>query len=217
MLLVIDVDPRAFRWFRTSIRRLPETRIHRTPRGGYDLVYRLPLPPAPLLGSSASRLAPGVDTHGQGGYVIWPPSRGYEVVYEAEVARLPKWILRRLTVEPRRSARRRAQYVSHGQQRLEALANFVVHSRQGEPNERTFWAACRAGEVVSAGKIGEHEAMAAIAHAAMATGLDAVEAWQTAKGGVQQRGRTDTSRCAGNWDSTAVTLPRKGPTEAQIG
>ena len=170
MLLVIDVDPVAIRWFRTSIKRFPATRMHRTPRGGYHLIYRLPLPPAPLLGSSAGRLAPGVDTLGEGSYVIWPPSPGYEMVHEAEVARLPKWIVRRLTMEPKRP--RRAEYVSLGQQRLEALANFVVHSRRGEPRERAFWAACQAAEVVEAGKVGEQEARATIARAAMAAGVD---------------------------------------------
>ena len=82
MLLVIDVDPSAFRWFRTKLQRFPATCMHRTPRGGYQLVYRLPLPPAPILGSSSGKIALGVNTHGQGGYVIWPPSDGYEVVQE---------------------------------------------------------------------------------------------------------------------------------------
>jgi Bifunctional DNA primase/polymerase, N-terminal len=170
MLLVIDVDPKALLWFRPRVRRFPVTRMHQTPRGGWHLVYRLPLPPAPLLGSSAGRLAPGVDTRGEGGYVIWPPSDGYGVVHEGEVARLPKWIVRRLTMALRRP--RRAEYVSIGQQRVEALANFVVHSRRGEPAARALWAASQAREVVEAGKIGEREARATIARAAMAAGVD---------------------------------------------
>ena len=109
-------------------------------------------------------------THGQGGYVIWPPSDGYEVVHEGEVARLPSWIVRRLMMAPRRP--RRAEYVSVGQQRLEALANFVVHSRRGEPAARALWAASQAREVVEAGKVGEQEARATIARAAMAAGVD---------------------------------------------
>lgn len=187
MLLVIDVDPRAFRWFRTKLQRFPPTRMHRTPRGGYHLVHRLPLPPAPLLASSAGKLAPAVDTHGEGGYVIWPPSPGYEVVHEAEVARLPSWIVHRLTMERRRP--RRAEYVSIGQRRLEVLANFVVHSRQGELGARALRAACLAGQVVEAGKVGEREALAAIARAAMAIGLEELDAWRAAQDGMQ-RGRT---------------------------
>jgi len=111
-----------------------------------------------------------VDTRGEGGYVIWPPSDGYGVVHEGEVARLPKWIVRRLTMALRRP--RRAEYVSIGQQRVEALANFVVHSRRGEPAARALWAASQAREVVEAGKIGEREARATIARAAMAAGVD---------------------------------------------
>jgi Bifunctional DNA primase/polymerase, N-terminal len=170
MILAVDVDPRALLWFRHRVRRFPLTRMHQTPRGGWHLVYRLPLPPAPLLGSSAGRLAPGVDTRGEGGYVIWPPSDGYGVVHEGEVARLPKWIVRRLTMALRRP--RRAEYVSIGQQRVEALANFVVHSRRGEPAARALWAASQAREVVEAGKVGEREARATIARAAMAAGVD---------------------------------------------
>jgi hypothetical protein len=170
MLLVIDVDPRALLWFRPRVRRFSLTRMHQTPRGGWHLLYRLPLPPAPLLGSSSGKIAPGVNTHGQGGYVIWPPSPGYEVVHEAEIARLPSWIVHRLTMERRRPRRR--EYVNLGQQRLEALENFVVHSRRGEPAARLLWAASQAREVVEAGKVGEREASATIARAAMAAGVD---------------------------------------------
>ena len=106
MILAVDVDPRALLWFRHRVRRFPLTRMHQTPRGGWHLVYRLPLPPAPLLGSSAGRLAPGLDTHGEGSYVIWPPSPGYEVVVhpQTEIVPLPAWILRRLTMAPKAPA-----------------------------------------------------------------------------------------------------------------
>jgi len=67
---------------------------------------------------------------------------------------------------------RRAEYVSIGQQQLAVLANFVVHSRRGEPRERAFWAACQAAEVVEAGKVGGPEASATIVRAAMAAGVD---------------------------------------------
>ena len=189
MILAVDVDPRALLWFRHRVRRFPLTRMHQTPRGGWHLVYRLPLPPAPLLGSSAGRLAPGLDTRGEGSYVIWPASPGYEVVVhpQTEIVPLPAWILRRLTMAPWRP--RRAECVSLGQQRLEALANFVVHSRRGEPAARSLWAASQAREVVEAGKIGEREAMAAIIRAAQQAGLGASEAVEAATGGIQ-RGRT---------------------------
>jgi hypothetical protein len=169
MIFVIGVDSRAFTWFRNKILKFPETLTHRTPCG-YQLIFKLPLPPVPILGSSTEKIAPGVSTHGQNDFVIWPPSDGYEVVHEGEVARLPNWIVRRLTMALRRP--RRAEYVSIGQQRLAVLANFVVHSRRGEPRERAFWAACQAAEVVEAGKVGGPEASATIVRAAMAAGVD---------------------------------------------
>jgi Protein of unknown function (DUF1254) len=48
MLVGIDVDPVGMFWLRNNLRRLNETLSHRTPRGGYHLIYKLPLPPYPV-------------------------------------------------------------------------------------------------------------------------------------------------------------------------
>jgi Bifunctional DNA primase/polymerase, N-terminal len=207
MILVIDIDPVGVRWFRTSIKRFPETRVHHTRRGGYHLIYRMPLPPTPLMGNSAGKLASGVDTRGEGGYVIWPPSPGYEAVHEAEIAPLPRWTINRLTRKSKGESVRQ-RYTSTGEVHLDRLTAFVVHSRQGERNERAFWAACRAGEAVAAGKISESMAISAIAKAAQATGLPDLEAWRTARSGVRrQTGLYLTRSCEASHGPPA----RKGP------
>ena len=108
------------------------------------------------------------------------------MVREAEVAALPEWIVRRLTMAPRRP--RRTEYISIGQQRLNAMANFVVHSRRGEPAVRALWAASQAREVVEPGKLGEREAMTAIIHAAQQAGLGASKAVEATTRGIQRGG-----------------------------
>lgn len=75
-LLVLDVDPEGLDHWPAFARSLPDLeRLHdktltvRTPRGGFHM-YMAGTGP-----SSASRLAPGIDTRGAGGYVVAPPSR----------------------------------------------------------------------------------------------------------------------------------------------
>jgi Bifunctional DNA primase/polymerase, N-terminal/Primase C terminal 1 (PriCT-1) len=71
----------------------------RTPRGGYHLWYRATEP----VRNSASKVAPGIDIRGTGGYIITPPSvvadRVYEWIHppaETEIAAAPDWLLERL-------------------------------------------------------------------------------------------------------------------------
>ena len=72
---------------------LPETREHRTARGGRHLFFA---DPDRTLRNSASKLGPKLDTRGGNGYVVIPPSTfeggSYEVISDLPVARLPAFV-----------------------------------------------------------------------------------------------------------------------------
>ncbi len=88
---VLDLDYRhgAGEWEETNAARLPETRIHQTQSGGRHYLFRH----APGVRNTAGKVGPGVDVRGEGGYVIMPPSAGYSVVDDAEIAEWPDWLL----------------------------------------------------------------------------------------------------------------------------
>jgi putative DNA primase/helicase len=66
---VVDVDPDGTEWLEKKRKYLPITRIHKTPRGQH-LLFKY----VPGAGCSTSKVAPGVDVRGDGGYIIWWPS-----------------------------------------------------------------------------------------------------------------------------------------------
>jgi hypothetical protein len=72
-LFVTDIDSgrhaSAGEWHQQNLPRL-QTRVHRTESGGLHLLFHH----HPGLRNSQSRLAHGVDTRGEGGYVIWWPA-----------------------------------------------------------------------------------------------------------------------------------------------
>jgi len=67
--------------------RLPETRIHKTARGGLHLFYRSETE------WPNTKPRDGVEVKGEGGYVIVPPSRGYTEVSDAPAAKAPPALL----------------------------------------------------------------------------------------------------------------------------
>src|SRR3954451_22609691 len=70
----------------------PPTRVHRTASGGLHLLFT---PPEHVeIRNSQSRVAPGVDVRGEGGYVIVPPSPGYEVLADLPPVAVPCWLIR---------------------------------------------------------------------------------------------------------------------------
>jgi Bifunctional DNA primase/polymerase, N-terminal len=184
-IAAVDIDPQGLPWMRARLARnsLPQTRIHRTPRGGYHLLYRYP---AAGLHNSASKLSWGVDMRGLGGYIIVPPSAGYAIVDECEPTAFPRWILAALKrIDAAAEARIEREARGNGPLKIEALARFVGNSRQGERNNCLFWAAARAGE----NGLGTDELVAA----AEAIGLPKKEAVTTAWSGAR-RGRRDGPR-----------------------
>jgi bifunctional DNA primase/polymerase-like protein len=72
LIVAITVEAPAMRWFRHSFMRFPETRVHRVPDGGVNLLYKMPPPPIPILQCSYGKLARGVDVLGEGGSIVWP-------------------------------------------------------------------------------------------------------------------------------------------------
>lgn len=90
-LFVIDIDPGADPDF---YKRLPETYIVRTPRGGYHYYFEGSGP------TTVSKLEKNVDTRGEGGYVLVDPSRVdgnfYITEDESPNAPIPDWVAEKL-------------------------------------------------------------------------------------------------------------------------
>lgn len=172
-LSVVDIDPQAVLWLRQNWRLLPDTREHKTPRGGYHLLFKH----SEGLRNSAGKIRGAVDIRGEGGYVIMPPSPGYTVVHDGPLLDFPKWILRRLARQSKKDTV--IDKIRDGPADIARLADFVGRSRPGERNARLFWAACRLGEK------GAGAAQGMLVQAALGCGLDPVEAWQTVNSGIQ--------------------------------
>jgi hypothetical protein len=71
---------------------------------------------------------------------------------------------------------------------LVRLVRVVAEAPAGARNSLTFWAACRAGEMVASGLLRADTAAAVIAEAATRAGLTYVEAERTAWSGIRTAG-----------------------------
>lgn len=89
---VLDYDPRhgGDVWFFEHLEALPPTRRHSTRGGGGHLLFKH----HPGIRNSESKIAPGVDVRGEGGYVIWWPAHGCPITSENPIAEWPAWLLK---------------------------------------------------------------------------------------------------------------------------
>ncbi|GGW45549.1 bifunctional DNA primase/polymerase [Streptomyces xantholiticus] len=161
---------------------IPETVTVLTPSGGRHLW--LTGPPDTVVPNSASRLAPGIDVRGTGGYLVGPGSVTAHGAYRLAPgtahlppAPCPRALLSLITPPAHpRSHPGPAHGDGHG------LVQFVLAAQEGQRNTRLFWAACRAYEnglgdtlaaALTAAAVGagltEREARATIASAARLT------------------------------------------------
>jgi Bifunctional DNA primase/polymerase, N-terminal len=133
-----------------------------TPSGGLHLYYQ---GDAQRNGSLPDH---GLDLRGEGGYVLAPPSQVKDTPYLT----ISAWKSEPVPVdfgrirqhfEPERQSVWAADRA--GPRTARHLARWVAGQREGNRNQATFWAACRAAE------LGDSEALAAIAEAAVSTGL----------------------------------------------
>jgi hypothetical protein len=68
------------------------------------------------------------------------------------------------------------------------LVHLVAGAPASERNNLTYWAACRAGEMVASGLLGANAAAAVITEAATRAGLPRSEAERTAWSGIRATG-----------------------------
>ncbi|MGW4232412.1 bifunctional DNA primase/polymerase [Streptomyces sp. NPDC004980] len=152
---------------------IPATVTVITPSGGRHLW--LTGPSGIDVPNSASRLAPGIDVRGAGGYLVGPGSVTTHGSYRLAPgtahlppAPCPRALLRLLT-PPKRPHHPTGSHSPAGQGR--GLVQFVLAAHEGQRNTRLFWAACRAYEH------GFGDALAdALTDAAVRTGLSEQEA-----------------------------------------
>ena len=179
---VLDLDHKhleASAWWTANRDRLPKTRCHRTRSGGLHLLFRH----AAGLRSTAAKIAPGVDTRGDGGYIIWWPAAGFPVLNDMPPAPWPAWLIGQLQT-PSATSRKHRTMIIPDDRALGRLVRVVAGAPEGQRNNLAFWAACRAGEMARSGLIGLETAAAVIAAAAVRAGLSQREAERTARSGV---------------------------------
>ncbi|WP_055532856.1 bifunctional DNA primase/polymerase [Streptomyces graminilatus] len=201
-LIGVDLDTKSGTDSSAALRELalrhlftiPETVVVLTPSGGRHLW--LTGPPDTVVPNSASRLAPGIDIRGAGGYLVGPGSRTEHGVYgtapgtaHLTPAPCPPPLLRLLLPPPPSTRRSTPASTSHGPdehshgEHGRGLVQFVLAAHEGQRNTRLFWAACRAYE----NGIGP-ALLASLVEAAVRTGLTEREARATVASAARMSG-----------------------------
>jgi hypothetical protein len=181
--VVIDADlqhTEAQVWYARA--NLPLTRAHVTRSGGRHLLFQ----PHHDVKCTASKLHPHIDTRGQGGFIVWWPACGLEVLHENVLAPVPDWILRALAREPGKFTGVRylatpisADTPQSAARKLEGILRTVAQATEGTRNQILFWAGCRLREMAAVGFLSRDTAMALAIEAATRSGLPRLEAIRT--------------------------------------
>lgn len=159
---------------------VPTTITVATPSGG--LHHWLSGPPGVKVPNSVSRIAPGIDVRGSGGYLIGPGSWTSKGVYvlavppDTPVGQVPAELLKLLLPQPRTTQNYTGHTSARISKRINGLLASVLDARSGRRNDVLFWAACRMGEAVAEGLVGADEGRELLLAAAARIDLDYAEA-----------------------------------------
>jgi hypothetical protein len=183
--VVIDLDLQhedAQEWLADYRDRVPLTRTHRTRSGGMHLLFA----PNDKVKCSASKLGPHVDTRGHGGYVVYWPACGLEVLHGSVLAPVPDWIVEALNPKPVPITTTRISMMapSPSAASIRGALNVLANAREGERNHALFWVSCRMGEAMRAGTITESQALNLLTSVGRQVGLLDHEIARTARSGI---------------------------------
>jgi hypothetical protein len=123
--------------------------------------------------NTASRIAPGIDTRGDGGYVIWWPATGLPIEHEGTFAEWPEWLL--AILDPPRHPVPLSPAVIHGRgyaaAALRSAVDAVGRSQPGARNETLNREAFALSRFVKTGELNSENIAVSLATAALAAGL----------------------------------------------
>jgi len=177
-VLDIDAKPEGKAWWADNRRRFPRTRIHRTRSGGLHLLFKHD----DVVRCSASKIARGVDTRGDGGYIIWWPAAGLPIVSDAPLAPWPAWISKiikpPLGVENIEIAMPATKINGIGRREeawataaLDGLASDLAGTKPGTRNSALNAAAYRLGHLIARGWIDRSKVENTLFKSCVANGL----------------------------------------------
>jgi hypothetical protein len=141
---VLDIDPKhpeAGRWWRANHHRVPETRSFRSRSGGFHLYFQH----RDGIANTQGRIAPGVDSRGQGGYVVFWFAAGCECLDFAPPAPWPNWLATLVAPPPPPPAPKWNREPDHNRA-VDGMLRWLGSQPDGTRNGSLFWVACRLAE-----------------------------------------------------------------------
>jgi hypothetical protein len=171
---VLDIDSarhvEAWQWWQDQHSRL-STRVFQTRSGGLHLYFR----DGQGIGNTAGRICRGIDTRGDGGYVIFWFAAGGECLDESPPAPWPAWL--KLLALPPPAPVRTAWKASgaSGEGGIAGILKRLSEAPEGERNKLLYWAARRLGEK----GLGAPAVAAALLPVTASLGLSDLEARRT--------------------------------------
>lgn len=171
----LDIDVKhdtARAWWHQNYNRLPDTRVYRTRSGGLHLLFQH----IDGVRNSQGKLANGVDTRGDGGYIIWWAAAGFPCEVHAPPAVWPAWLFRAVwPPEPGRTA----SAPSSQEGSILSLVRTVKNAIEGSRNAKLYWAAKRMEDHIARGEITKTAAKQELLRAGLDAGLTTIEANRT--------------------------------------
>ncbi|MDX2494971.1 MAG: bifunctional DNA primase/polymerase [Desulfuromusa sp.] len=191
---VLDIDqphgPNSLKELELKDGPLPITAEQRTGGGGRHLFFKYP--EGITIKNSAGKLGTGLDTRGDGGYIIMSPSlhksgNCYEWINVEPMAEAPEWLLELVTSNPSKKKKNNHLKIVTSQYGLSALddeAAEVSQTPEGSRNHRLNQGAFRMGQLVAGGELDFSQAEDSLFSAAISSGLPECEAEKTISNGL---------------------------------